>query len=201
MTFVETIEELESHYGEPQPTALRKVATRMVPVYRDWIMKSRFCVLTTVGPDGTDGSPRGDDGPVVAEIDEQTLAMPDWHGNNRMDSLRNIVSDGRASLMFMIPGSNNVVRVNGTARLSVDPELLHRFERKGKHPRSVILIGINEIYFQCARAIMRAGIWRSGDESDGLPTAGDILKTMTGGEISGEAYDAAWPESARKSMW
>ncbi len=201
MMFVESIEELETIYNGVAPPASRKVADRMVPVYRKWIMASRFCVLTTVGPEGTDGSPRGDDGPVVTEIDEKTLAMPDWRGNNRVDSLRNIVRDGRVSLMFMVPGSTNVVRLNGTARLSIDPEVLGPFERGGKLPRSVILIKIEEIYFQCARALMRSRLWTADDESADLPTPGDMLKAMTQGEVGGPSYDAEWPDRARSSLW
>lgn len=198
---ITTIEDLEALYGTPGAASLRKVATELVPVYRRWITASRFCVLTTVGPEGTDGSPRGDDGPVVMEIDVGTLAMPDWRGNNRMDSLRNIVRDPRVSLMFMIPGSTSVVRVNGTARITAEPDMLRRFTRDGAHPRSVILIEISEIYFQCARAIMRAGLWTSGDESDGLPTPGEMLKETSSGEVGGADYDAEWPERAKKSMW
>ena len=151
-------------------------------------MSSRLCVLSTIGPDGTDGSPRGDDGPAVLELDEHTLAMPDWRGNNRLDSLRNIVSDGRVSLMFVVPGSNNVVRVNGKARLTQDVVLRDRFERKGRVPVTVIVIKIAEIYSQCARALMRAQTW-SRNDAEGLPSIGDILAEMTDGEVGGLAYD------------
>lgn len=201
MTTIETVEDLEALYGGPAAPAIRKVANRMVPVYRRWIMTSRFYILSTVGPEGSDGSPRGDDGPVVTELDDKTLAMPDWRGNNRMDSLRNIVRDGRVSLMFMVPGSDNVVRVNGTAQLSGDPAMITRFERKGLVPRSVILITISEIYFQCSRALMRSGLWKAGNESADLPSAGEILAAVTEGEVGGKAYDDAWPIRASKSMW
>jgi len=201
MTTIETVEELEALYGTVSAPAVRKVADRMVPVYRRWVMASRFCILTTVGPEGSDGSPRGDDGPVVTEIDDKTLAMPDWRGNNRTDSLRNIVRDGRVSLLFMVPGSDNVVRVNGTAQLTVDPEMIARFERKGLAPRTVILFTIAEIYFQCSRALMRSGLWKADDESEGLPSAGEILAAVTKGEVGGADYDAEWPVRARESMW
>jgi PPOX class probable FMN-dependent enzyme len=198
---IETIEQLEALYGTPKAPSTRKVADRMVPVYRRWIMASRFCVLTTVGPEGSDGSPRGDDSPVVTEIDDRTLAMPDWRGNNRIDSLRNIVRDPRVSLMFMVPGSTNVVRINGNAKVSADPDMLARFDRDGAHPRSVIVIDITQVYFQCARAIMRARLWTAGDESDGLPSPGDILKEMTSGEVGGADFDLEWPDRAEKSLW
>ena len=173
----------------------------MTPLYRKWIMASRLCMLATVGPEGIDDSPRGDDGPVVLELDPGTLALPDWRGNNRIDSLRNIVRDGRVSLMFLVPGSNNVVRVNGTAIVTDDPDLLQRFDKAGKLPRTVIVIKINEIYSQCARALMRARTWTSGDESEGLPSVGDILAEQTAGEEGGRAYDEAWAPRAAKTMW
>jgi uncharacterized protein len=199
--FVESLSELETLYGTPAPAALRKVARRMTPLYRKWIMASRLCMVSTTGPEGTDGSPRGDDGPVVMELDPGTLAMPDWRGNNRLDTLRNIVADGRISLMFMVPGSDNVVRVNGTARLTADAALRARFDKTGKQPATVIVIRIAEIYSQCARALMRAGTWRGRDESAGLPTIGEIFAEMTNGEEGGAAYDAAWTARAEKTLW
>ena len=200
MAWVEDIAALEALYGTPGAPALRKVAKRLTPLYRKWIMTSRFCVLSTIGPEGTDGSPRGDDGPVVTELDETTLAMPDWRGNNRLDTLRNIVADGRVSLMFMVSGSNTVVRVNGTARLSTDDGLRARFERKGRLPATVIVITIAEIYTQCARAPLRAGLWQR-DDSVGLPTVGEILAEMTDGEEGGTEYDAGWAPRAAKTLW
>ncbi|MEY8830194.1 pyridoxamine 5'-phosphate oxidase family protein [Sedimentitalea sp. XS_ASV28] len=200
MEQIDTIEALEALYGTPSEPALRKVARRMTPTYRKWIMASRLCVLTTVGEGGTDGSPRGDDGPVVQELDPGTLAMPDWHGNNRLDSLRNIVKDGRVSLMFMVAGSNTVIRVNGSARLTADAELRGRFERKGRLPTTVIVISIDEIYCQCARALLRAGIWQRDDRA-GLPTIGDILAEMTDDEIDGKEYDRTWTARATKTLW
>ncbi|MEM7472423.1 MAG: pyridoxamine 5'-phosphate oxidase family protein [Pseudomonadota bacterium] len=200
MEFVERIEDLEALYGTPGEASIIKVATQMTPSYRAWIMASRLCVLTTVGPEGTDGSPRGDDGPVVRELDQHTLAMPDWRGNNRMDSLRNIVVDGRVSLMFMVPGSHNVVRVNGTARVTTDAKLLSSFEQNNRHPRSVVVIKIAEIYSQCARALIRARIWAGEDESAGLPTVGDMLAEMKSG-FDGATYDANWSARAAKTMW
>ncbi len=201
MDFITTIEDLEAHYGTPGAPSLRKVARQMTPLYRKWIMASRLCMLTTVGPEGTDDSPRGDDGPVVLELDPGTLALPDWRGNNRIDSLRNIVRDGRVSLMFLVPGSNNVVRVNGTARVTADPAMLARFDKDGKQPRTVIVIKIAEIYSQCARALMRARTWTSGDESADLPSMGDILAEQTAGEEGGRAYDEEWAPRAAQTMW
>lgn len=191
---------LEALYGTPGKASLIKVAPHLTPLYRKWIMASRLCMVSTVGAGGTDGSPRGDDGPVVQELDEKTLLLPDWRGNNRMDTLRNIVTDGRISLMFVIPGSNNVVRVNGTAVVSLDPALLDRFDQKGRQPRSVVVITIAEVYSQCARALMRARVWSSGDESADLPTVGELLTEQEAGFDGGE-YDANWSARAAKTMW
>jgi len=201
MEFLETIEELEGHYGAVSAAAVRKVATRLTPEYRRWIMASKFCILSTVGPDGTDGSPRGDSGPVVHELDACTLALPDWRGNNRLDTLRNIVADGRISLMFMVAGSDNVVRVNGVAKITVDDALRGQFEHGGKLPRSVIVVKIAEIYSQCARAVMRAQLWNGEDQSGDLPTIGEILAAMTAGEEGGADYDGAWAARAAETLW
>ena len=154
--YLQTVEGLESLYGDVTPASLRKVVDRLTPKYWQWISSSRFCVLTTVGPAGTDGSPRGDDGPTVIALDEYTLAMPDWRGNNRLDSLRNIVEDGRVSLLFLIGGENFAVRVNGIARLSADNKLRALFEKDGHIPKTVIMIKVVEIYSQCSRVLMRS---------------------------------------------
>ncbi|SEW38764.1 hypothetical protein SAMN04488515_2509 [Cognatiyoonia koreensis] len=197
---IKHIAALEALYGLPGQASLIKVADRMVPVYWDWVKRSRLCMLSTIGPEGTDCSPRGDDGPVVTMLDEKTLLLPDWRGNNRMDSLRNIVRDGRISLLFLIPGSNNVVRVNGSAVVSVAADILDRFDTEGRKPRSVIVVTIQEVYSQCARALMRAGTWSATDESAGLPSVGDMLKAMEA-SFDGAAYDDAWAERAAKTMW
>ena len=198
---IETLEQLDQLYERPPvQRALDKVADHLTPLYRRWIESSRFCVLSTVGPEGTDASPRGDDGPVMRALDRHTLALPDWRGNNRLDSLRNIVRDGRVSLMFMVPGSDNVVRVNGSARLIADPELTGQFEQNGKHPRSVVVVTIGEIYFQCAKALMRSKLWTRGDDSGELPTAGEFLREADT-EFDADSYDAGYPEYASTRMW
>ena len=200
VSFVEDEAALRALYGVPKPASTRKVATTLTPTYRRWIEASRFAVLATAGPDGVDASPRGDDGPVVQVADERTLLLPDWRGNDRIDSLRNVVRDGRVSLMFMAPGSGNVVRVRGHARLSADPDLLARFERAGARPRSVMVIAVGEVYFQCARAVLRSELW-SGRSVEGLPSAGEMLASASAGEEGGADYDAAWAARAARTMW
>lgn len=197
---VRDVAALEELYGKPSEASLVKVAERLTPLYAKWIMAARFCVLSSVGPHGTDGSPRGDEGPVVQIADETTLLMPDWRGNNRMDSLRNIVADGRISLMFFVPGSQNVVRVNGKAVVSLDPSLIARFADRGRKPRSVIVITVAEVYSQCARALMRSGLWNQPKALDELPTIGELLAEQKA-DIDAAAYDAAWASRAEKTMW
>lgn len=197
---IKTVAELEAIYGEPIPASLTKVSPIITPNYRKWIDASRFLILSTVGPEGTDASPRGDDGPVVEIADDTTLLLPDWRGNNRIDSLRNIVRDERISLMFMVPGSNNVVRVNGTAIITDDEATRTRFEKQEKLPRTVIVITVQEIYFQCAKALMRSKLWSSGDESAHVPTAGEFVKEMKA-DFDAESYDSGYVEYAKKRMW
>ena len=199
MDKITDIAALEALYGSPGEASLIKVADHITPLYHAWIMASRFCVLSTVGSEGTDASPRGDDGPVVQMTDPKTLLMPDWRGNNRMDSLRNIVTDGRLSLMFMAVGSDNVVRVNGTGAVHVDPDLLARFEDRGRQPRSVVVISVQEVYSQCARAIMRAELWQGQAAAD-VPSVGALLAEAKAG-FDGAAYDAEWLGRAKQTMW
>lgn len=201
MTFLDTVEALEAVYGAIDPNALTKVAHSLTPEYARWIAASNFCIISTVGPEGTDASPRGDEGEVARALDPQTLAIPDWRGNNRIDSLRNIVRDPRVSLMFMVPGSNNVVRVNGEARVSVDAGLIAAFDKNGRLPRSVIVIKIGEIYIQCARALLRSGLWVADVEKPDLPTAGDILRAMSNGTTDGATYDREWATRAAETLW
>jgi PPOX class probable FMN-dependent enzyme len=199
MRIVNDIATLHALYDRPVPTSLTKVGPTLTPLYRQWIAASRFCVLATVGPEGTDASPRGDDGPVVRIVDDHTLWLPDWRGNNRLDCLRNIVLDGRVSLMFMIPSALNVVRINGRAVLTDDPAVTDRFEQRGKHPKTVIVITLDEIYVQCAKALMRSDLW-ARDDSAGLPTAGQFLREQDE-SFDAKGYDLTYPDQAPKRMW
>lgn len=198
---ITSIHALEQLYAEPGGASLKKVASKLTGHYRSWIERSRFCVVSTVGPEGTDGSPRGDETSVAKVLDDETLALPDWRGNNRIDTLKNIVRDGRISLMFMVVGSGNVVRINGTAIVTADLALLQKFERRGKLPRTALVISIGEVYVQCARAPIRAELWSGIDQSEGLPSVGQIMSEICEGTFDGESYDRDWPERARRTMW
>jgi uncharacterized protein len=203
MTVISTIEQLEAIYGFPNDASTVKVADRVTPPYRVLIEKSPFAALATCGPEGLDCSPRGDLAGFVRIHDETTLMLPDRRGNNRVDSLRNIVRDPRVALLFLIPGSGTTLRVNGRAHLSADPELLASFATEGKAPRTVIVMKIEELYFQCARAIVRSDLWNPDKRIDvrTLPTPGRILAEMSENRVGGDEYDREWPERARQTMW
>jgi hypothetical protein len=203
MSVIATVEQLEAIYGFPGESSTVKVADRVTPSYRLLIEKSPFAALATSGPEGLDCSPRGDLPGFVRIHDETTLMMPDRRGNNRIDSLRNIVRDPRIALLFLIPGSGSTLRVNGHAQVSADPALLASFKMEGKAPRTVIVMTVHEIYFQCARAIVRSDLWNPDKRVDPktLPTPGQILAEMSEDRVGGEQYDREWPERARQSMW
>jgi uncharacterized protein len=203
MSVVATVEQLEAIYGTAGESSTVKVADRVTPSYRVLIETSPFAALATSGPEGLDCSPRGDLPGFVRIHDETTLMMPDRRGNNRVDSLRNIVRDPRVALLFLIPGSGSTLRVNGHALVSADPALLASFKMDGKAPRTVIVMTVQEIYFQCARAIVRSDLWNPDKRVDSrtLPTPGRILAEMSENRVGGEQYDREWPERARQSMW
>lgn len=204
---IDTIDALERLYGTPSRPALVKVSRTITEEYAQYIDASPFCALASVGPEGLDCSPRGDEGRVVDIVDPQTVALPDRRGNNRIDTLRNIVRDPRVALMLLIPGSGTVMRINGTAVITADRAWLARYEKDGSAPRSVIVVRVREVYFQCARAVMRSGLW-SGETAhlDALPSIGAMLQALSErrsdeAAIDGEAYDREWPERARQSLW
>lgn len=200
---IDTVEALEALYGTPNLASTAKVADRITPEYRQLIEASPFLVLATAGPEGLDASPRGDAHGLVRVADDRTLLLPDRRGNNRVDSLRNVVRDPRVGLLFLIPGSGTTLRLNGRAHLSIDPDLLASFAVEGAAPRSVMVIAIEELFFQCARAVVRSALWDPARHAPpgSLPTPGRILATMSNGETGGEAYDREWPARAAKTMW
>jgi PPOX class probable FMN-dependent enzyme len=203
MSIISTIEELEALYGQPGEPSLIKEVDRITPEYRAMIDASPFAVLATSGPEGLDCSPRGDLPGFVRVQDETTLLMPDRRGNNRADSLRNIIRDPRVALLFLIPGAGITLRINGRAQLSIDPDLLASFEMEGKPPRSVVVISVDAVYFQCTRAIVRSNLWNPESFVDPktLPSAGQILAALSESRIGGEEYDRALPERVRQTLW
>jgi PPOX class probable FMN-dependent enzyme len=200
---IATVAELEALYGEPSEASTVKEVGCVTPHYRAYIEASPFAVLATAGPEGLDCSPRGDKPGFVRIHDERTLMLPDRRGNNRIDSLRNIVHDPRVALLFLIPGHGNTLRVNGRAHLSADPSLLASFVVEDKAPRSVMVMTVETIYFQCARALVRSELWNPARHVDPktLPTTGQILAALSQGRVGGETYDREWADRAAKTMW
>ncbi len=200
---VRTVTELEALYGQPVAAATVKEVARITPHYRTYIEASPFVSLATSGPEGLDCSPRGDRPGFVRVHDEKTLMLPDRRGNNRIDSLRNIVRDPKVALLFLIPGVGNTLRVNGRAEISVDPVLLDSFAVDDKPPRSVTVITVDAVYFQCARALVRSELWNPARHRDPkeLPSAGQILAALSDDKVGGEPYDREWPERAAKTLW
>ena len=203
MATITTLEELTALYGQPAEQSLVKETDRITPQYRDLIEASPFVALATSGPEGLDCSPRGDLAGFVRVQDERTLLMPDRRGNNRTDSLRNILRDPRVALLFLIPGSGTTMRVNGRAHLTTDADVLQSFAVDGKEPRSVIVITAEAVYFQCARAIVRSDLWNPDKHIDpkSLPTPGRILAGMSDNRVGGEDYDKEWAPRAQKTLW
>lgn len=199
---ISTEAQLAALYGEPGEASLRKETDRIHPVYRAMIEASPFVVLATSGPDGLDASPRGDPAGFVTVEDDRTLLLPDRRGNNRLDTLRNIVADPRVALLFLIPGMGETLRVNGRAAISVEPALLERFAVQDKAPRSVLIIEVERVFFQCARAILRSGLWRPAPARSelGLPTVGAMLSAITG-DFDGETYDRELPQRQRATLY
>lgn len=187
----------------PGPTSLAKVANHVHPLYRPFIEASPFAVLATRGPHGLDTSPRGDRPGFVTVADEHTLLLPDRRGNGRIDSLRNIVHCSDVALLFLLPGRGEALRVNGRARISAHPRLCERFGVGGKLPHSVLVIAVASVYFQCARAVTRAGLWQPAAAVDPaqVPTPGQVLQALSAGAIDGVAYDAELPARQRATLY
>jgi PPOX class probable FMN-dependent enzyme len=197
MSVLATIAQLEALYGRPVEAATVKEIDRITPHYRAYIEASPFATLATAGPEGLDCSPRGDKPGFVRVVDEKTLMLPDRRGNNR------IVRDPRMALLFLIPGVGNTLRVNGRAHLSLEPELLASFAVEDKAPRSVMVIEVDAVYFQCARALVRSELWNPERHVDpkSLPSAGQMLAALSANRVGGETYDREWPGRAAKTMW
>jgi len=203
MSTITSVAELDAIYGATNDNSTLKETDFITPSYRRFIEAAPFMALATVGPEGLDCSPRGDRGAVVHVEDEKTLLLPDRRGNNRIDSLRNIVRDPRVALLFLVPGSNTTMRINGRAEISADPEACARFVVDGHAPRSIITIEVDAVYFQCARALIRSELWRIDAHVDpaSLPTPGEMLAEASEGRVGGTDYDREWPERAAKTMW
>ncbi|CAN7241483.1 pyridoxamine 5'-phosphate oxidase family protein [Acidovorax sp. LjRoot118] len=200
---IESIAQLEALFGTPGEASLSKEVPFVHPSYRSMIEASPFAVLATSGPGGLDASPRGDAPGFVQMLDERTLLLPERRGNNRVDSLRNIVADPRVALLFLIPGVGETLRVNGRASITTAPDLMERFVVSGQPPKCVVRIAVEAVYFQCARAILRSRLWGEATEPGAprpVPTPGAILSAISQ-SFDGAAYDQALPERQRTTLY
>ena len=200
---ITTLEQLDALYGTPVPAALAKEIDHISDHYKAFIDKAPFVVVATVGAEGMDCSPRGDPPGFVKVRDPKTLLIPDRRGNNRVDSLRNLVRDPRISLLFMIPGVGNTLRINGRAEISVDPELCAGLAMQGKTPRCVLVVTAERVYFQCPKALMRSRLWSQEAQisRSELPSTGEMLESLSKGAIDGTEYDRAYPRRLKETIY
>jgi PPOX class probable FMN-dependent enzyme len=201
---ISTMAELEALYADPvYPPAKFKETTRITQAYRELVEASPFFALATIGPDGLDCSPRGDPKGFVRVQDERTIIVPDRRGNNRIDSMRNLIHDPRVALLFLIPGVSETLRIMGRATISTDPELRASFTMQGKAPRSVLVIAVDKVFFQCAKAIVRSKLWDPATQVERatLPTPGKILAEITDGKMGGAEHDRLAPERIKATIY
>lgn len=195
-------DQLEALYGLPAGPAVTKEIDHISEHYRRFIEVSPFVVLATAGPEGLDCTPRGDPPGFVRVVDNRTVMLPDRRGNNRIDTLRNIVRDPRIALLFLIPGVGRTLRINGRAQISINPDLCASFTMEGKAPRSVIIVTAERVYTQCPKALVRSRLWDAalhvGEES--LPSSGTIMKALQKG-FDGDAYDRNYPQRLKETIY
>ncbi len=200
---IDSLEKLEALYNPVNPVSLAKETGFLTPEYRAWITAAPFFALASVGAGGLDCSPRGDRLGQLFDIeDETTLLLPDRRGNNRIDTLRNIVTDPRVALLFLVPGIDECLRINGRATITTDPELRHRFAVAGNQPATILRIHIDSVYFQCARALTRAELWNPENFTarGNVPTAGQMTKAAKA-DFDAESYDAELRERQKGTLY
>jgi hypothetical protein len=200
---IQTLAELEALYGTPLGASLTKEVDYITDNYRVFIEKAPFVVIATCGPDGLDCSPRGDPAGFVRVVDRKRVLIPDRRGNNRIDSLRNLIQDPRVSLLFLIPGVGETLRINGRARILVDRALAASFAVNEKIPATLLEITVDRIYYQCPKALIRSKLWSAEAQVPraALPTGGQILEEITNKQIDAAVYDEAYPERIRQTIY
>lgn len=200
---ITTIEELYSVYKQPAERAVQKEIPKLDQHCRNFIALSPFLVLSTDGSDGTaDASPRGDAPGFVTVLDDNTLAIPDRPGNNRLDSLLNILRNPAVGMIFLVPGINETLRINGTATISLDPELMEAHAVDGKLPRSVLLVKVTSAYMHCAKALIRSKLWdpETKVERSVFPTLGQVLADQIAG-MDAEQSDAYLEVAYKENLY
>ena len=194
--------QLEEIYGKPAGAAVIKEIDHISDHYRSFIEASPFVVLATSGPGGLDCTPRGDPAGFVRVVYNRTVMLPDRRGNNRIDTLRNLVNDPRIALLFLIPGEGRTLRINGRAAINIDPELCASFIMEGKVPRSVIVVTAESVYTQCPKALVRSRLWDPSLHVDksSLPSSGTMMKALQSG-FDGDAYDREYPQRLKETIY
>lgn len=201
---IQSAEALQALYGPVDLRSQFKELDHLSPGYQALIRASPFFALATSGPDGLDCSPRGDPRGFVEVLDAHTLVVPERRGNNRIDSLRNLLVDPRVALLFLIPGVGETMRVNGRARLSTDPQLLARHAVDGRPPKLALVVQVERAFFQCSRAVVRADLWNPERHvpRGELPSTGALLAEAGRREdFDAEGYDAALSERVRGTLY
>jgi len=199
---VDSEAKLAAIFGDVNENSIRKEVDHIPPVYRAMIEASPFVILATSNAKGIDISPRGDPSGFVVVEDERTLLIPERRGNNRVDSLRNLIADSRLGLLFLIPGVGETLRVAGRASFTTDPALLQRFRMGGRAPKGVLHVKVERAYFQCARALQRSKLWEAVVERNpAVPSAGAILAALTESGFDGEQYDRELPARQRDTLY
>ncbi len=200
---ITTAVQLDALYGAPLGRSLTKEIDYISGSYRKFIEAAPFVIVATSGPEGLDCSPRGDPPGFVRVRDRNTVLIPDRRGNNRTDTLRNLVEDPRISLLFLIPGVGETLRINGRAEIVTDPELCESFVLHSKTPLSVLVVTAERVYFQCPKALVRSRLWHPEAQiaRTELPSSGDIMAEITDGDVDGAAYDRAYPQRLKDTLY
>jgi hypothetical protein len=200
---IKSIEELEKLYEMPRLASRVKEIDYISDDYKVFIDKSPFVVIATVGPEGLDCSPRGDPAGFVRVRDKRTVLIPDRRGNNRLDTLRNIVRDPRISLLFMIPGIGTTLRINGHAEIRDDAALCAEFRMQGKLPHTVLSVTANSVYYQCPKALERSRLWSADAQiaRSEVPSMGAILENLSKGNIDAAEFDKAYPARLKAEIY
>ena len=200
---ITTAAQLDALYGAPRGRSLTKELDYISASYRKFIEAAPFVIVATSGPGGLDCSPRGDPPGFVRLRDDKTVLIPDRRGNNRIDTLRNLVADPRISLLFLIPGVGETLRINGRAEIVADPELCESFVLNGKAPVSVLVVTAEQVYFQCPKALVRSRLWHPEARvaRAELPSSGQIMAEIIGGEYDAEAHDRAYPQRLKDTLY
>ncbi|WP_237217332.1 MSMEG_1061 family FMN-dependent PPOX-type flavoprotein [Falsiroseomonas oryziterrae] len=198
---VTSLDALEALYPAPSELVRTKAGDRLGPESAAFVAASPFCLLGTIGPAGPHVTPRGDAPGFVAVEDARTLCLPDRRGNNRLDALRDILHDPRVALLFLVPGVGETLRVHGRARITTDPARRARHAADGKEPTSVIVVSVESVFMQCAKALIRSGLWEGRARPAGVPTLGRLVAEHTAGRHDGAALDARVAETYRTTLY